>query len=76
MIVDSGEKVVLFGWHRAVYDIWLSELREYSPVMYTGSKSTVQKDASLKSFIDGDSKIFIMSLHSGAGINGLQTVCH
>ena len=75
MVVESGEKVVLFGWHREVYSIWLDELEELNPVMFTGSESVKQKEESLKKFIeDKDTKIFIMSLRSGAGINGLQHV--
>jgi len=72
MVVESGEKVVLFGWHRQVYEIWLDELAELRPVMYTGSESVKEKEESLKKFIEGDSKVFIISLRSGAGINGLQ----
>lgn len=41
MIVETGEKVVLFGWHRDVYDIWLRELSDYYPVLFTGSETTV-----------------------------------
>jgi superfamily II DNA or RNA helicase len=76
MILESGEKVLLFGWHRDVYDIWLKELSAYRPVMYTGTESAKQKDAALQEFIEGDAQVFIMSLRSGAGVNGLQTVCH
>lgn len=74
MVVESGEKVVLFGWHRAVYDIWLKELSYLNPVMYTGSENIKQKEESLKRFVEGDAKVFIISLRSGAGINGLQLV--
>jgi superfamily II DNA or RNA helicase len=74
-IVESGEKVVLFGWHRDVYDIWLKELQRYRPVMYTGSEDRNKKEESLKEFIDGEARVFIMSLRSGAGVNGLQNVC-
>ncbi len=72
MVVDSGEKVVLFGWHRDVYSIWLNEFRHINVVMYTGSETVKQKEESLKEFVEGDAKIFIISLRSGAGINGLQ----
>ena len=75
MILESGEKVVLFGWHRDVYEIWLRELDAYRPVMYTGTESPAQKDAALNKFIEGSAQVFIMSLRSGAGVNGLQTVC-
>jgi len=75
MIVKSDEKVVLFGWHRAVYDIWMESLSEFNPVMYTGSESTKQKSDALEAFVSGDSKVLIVSLRSGAGVDGLQHVC-
>lgn len=74
-IVDSGKPILLAGWHRDVYDIWLEELKEYHPVMYTGSESPAHKDRSVKEFREGKSKIFIISLRSGVGLDGLQDVC-
>lgn len=76
MIVDAGEPVVLAGWHRDVYDIWLKELAEYNPVMYTGTESAKQKESAKQAFISGETKIFIISLRSGAGLDGLQHVCN
>lgn len=76
MLCDQGEKVVLAGWHRDVYSIWMKELSAYNPVMYTGSESQFQKEESKKKFIEGDSQIFIISLRSGAGLDGLQKVCN
>lgn len=72
MILSQGDKVVLAGWHRDVYDIWLNELKEYNPVMFTGSETTAQKEKAKKEFIDGNVKVFIISLRSGAGLDGLQ----
>lgn len=75
LLVESGEKVVLFGWHRAVYDIWMERLSDLKPVLYTGSESPKQKREAKKAFIEGDSSVFIMSLRAGAGVDGLQYVC-
>lgn len=74
IILESGEKVVLFAWHRDCYDIYLKSLAEYQPVLYTGSESPIQKQENIKRFIESDCKVFIMSLRSGAGVNGLQSV--
>jgi SNF2 family DNA or RNA helicase len=74
LLLSSEDKIVLFGWHRAVYSIWLERLEEFNPVMYTGSESPAAKAKSIKSFLHGDARILIMSLRSGAGIDGLQTV--
>lgn len=77
MLVESGEQVVLFGWHRKVYDIWLKQLNlpGVNPILYTGTESPTQKEAAAQAFISGKSKVLIVSLRSGAGLNGLQDVC-
>lgn len=72
LILESEQKVVLFGWHRAVYDIWLDALRTYKPVMYTGTESPAQKAKAEDAFVNGDARVLIMSLRSGAGVDGLQ----
>lgn len=75
LLLESQEKVVLFGWHRACYDLWLERLKQFKPVMYTGSESSAAKGRALEEFINGDSRVLIISLRSGAGIDGLQKVC-
>ncbi|HCJ7273411.1 TPA: DEAD/DEAH box helicase [Vibrio cholerae] len=75
MFIESGTPVVLFGWHRAVYDIWAKELSDLKPLFYTGSESQVQKERNKKAFIDGESDLLIMSLRSGAGTDGIQHRC-
>ncbi len=76
MLVESGEKVVLAGWHRAVYEVWEEELKSLNPVMFTGSESTREKEDAVNKFVKGDSKVFIISLRSGAGLDGLQYACN
>lgn len=75
MLVDNGEKVVLYGWHRAVYAIWNDLLKDYKPVMFTGSESALQKDKAKLEFVNGDAQILIISLRAGAGLDGLQHAC-
>jgi len=75
MLLEDGEKILLVGWHRDCYQIWNSELRDFSPVMYTGSESPTQKEKSKHEFINGDAQLMIMSLRSGVGLDGLQKVC-
>jgi SNF2 family DNA or RNA helicase len=72
MLVEQGEPVVLYGWHRSVYDIWLERLKDLRPAMYTGSESATQKAKARDAFINGDTDILIMSLRSGSGLDGLQ----
>jgi hypothetical protein len=75
MLVASGEKVLLSGWHRDVYDTWLDALSDIDTVMYTGSESTAKKQKAKRAFIEGDAQVMIISNRSGAGLDGLQTVC-
>lgn len=72
LLVQSGERVVLCGWHRAVYDIWRSKLFDIRPLMYTGTESPAEKERTREAFMRGDSPVLILSLRSGAGMNGLQ----
>jgi hypothetical protein len=75
MLLEQGEPVVLCGWHRAVYDIWFDKLADFEPLRYTGTEGATAKDAAKKAFMAGRSKLLILSLRSGAGLDGLQEVC-
>jgi hypothetical protein len=72
MLVEAGEPVLLAGWHREVYSIWLKALADLNPVMFTGTESQNKKREAKAAFMDGRSKVMIMSLRSGAGLDGLQ----
>lgn len=74
LLIESGEKVVLYGWHREVYSIWLEQLAEYNPCLYTGTESNKEKERTKQAFISGDCQVMIISLRSGVGLDGLQFV--
>jgi SNF2-related domain len=77
LLLESGtDRLVLFGWHRSVYDIWCERLADFHPVLYTGTESPAQKHEAAATFCRGDSRILIMSLRSGAGLDGLQYYCN
>lgn len=76
MLAGKGERVLVGAWHREVYDKLMVWLREFSPVMYTGSESTTAKERSKQAFIAGDSRVMLISNRSGSGLDGLQHVCH
>lgn len=75
ILLENNEPVVLGGWHREVYEIWKEELAEFNPVFYTGTESDVQKRQSKEDFISGKTNLFIMSIRSGVGLDGLQKRC-
>lgn len=76
LLLESDEQVVLFGWHRDVYDIWAQRLAAHKPLFYTGTESPNQKQRNRDAFLAGDSRVFVMSLRAGAGLDGLQQVCN
>jgi SNF2 family DNA or RNA helicase len=74
----SGEKVVLAGWHREVYSIWQRVLaqNQVPSFIYTGTESNSAKELAVKGFTQvSGGACFILSLRSGAGLDGLQHVC-
>jgi len=75
LLLESEQRIVLYGWHREVYSIWMDRLKEFKPVMYTGSESPAQKEAAKEAFIKGDSRVLVISLRAGAGLDGLQFAC-
>lgn len=75
ILCEGGEQVVLYGWHREVYNLWEPRLREYNPAWYTGSETPKKKDESKDAFLSGESRVLFMSLRSGLGLDGLQKVC-
>jgi hypothetical protein len=60
MLVEGGQKVALFGWHRAVYAIWMKRLEDLGAVMYTGSESPAQKNFSKERFCGGDASVMML----------------
>lgn len=75
LILQQGTPVVLFGYHRSFYEIVTSRLRDHNPLMYTGSESPEKKREMKDRFCVGDSNLLIVSLRSGAGLDGLQHRC-
>ncbi|TCL39993.1 helicase-like protein [Anaerospora hongkongensis] len=73
MLLDAGEKVLLFGYHHAVFDIYMKELKEYKPVKITGKETGQEKDKAIETFMDGSTSLACISLRTAAGLNGLQS---
>lgn len=76
MLLEASDRsVLLIGWHREVYRIWNEALKDYAPVMYTGSETPAAKARSKEAFVNRASRVMIMSMGSGSGLNGIQAVC-
>ena len=80
MLLDGGEeKLVLFGWHIEVLNIYEERLKKYGLVRIDGSTSSAKKERLVSKFIkDRGTQMCIGNLLSmGVGTDGLQTVsCH
>lgn len=78
LLLESEERVVLFGWHHDVYAIWMNALSDFRPVLYTGRETPAKKQTAFEAFtrpLDSPgftSRVLIMSLRAGAGLDGLQ----
>ena len=73
---ETSKKIVIFAWHREVYEILMERLKDLKPRLYTGTESAVQKEAAKEAFINGDCNVLLISNRAGAGLDGLQKVCH
>jgi SNF2 family DNA or RNA helicase len=75
MLVENGERVVVFAWHRDVYDLYRKKLENSKPVFYTGSESTNQRRHAKDAFLAGTARVLVISLRTAAGLDGLQHAC-
>lgn len=73
MLLEAGERVLLFAYHHAVWDIYKEELKEFHPVFITGKETSSQKDESVSTFKCGHANLCCVSLRAAAGIDGLQS---
>ena len=78
LLLESEERVILAGWHRAVYAIWEEKLTKAGKRVgyYTGSENPAKKQEVKDAFVKGDLDVVFLSLRSGAGLDGLQEVCN
>jgi SWI/SNF-related matrix-associated actin-dependent regulator 1 of chromatin subfamily A len=75
LLLDAGEKVLVFAYHHAVFDIYLKELREYGPVEITGRETAKEKDESVRRFMEGHTNVCIVSLRAASGLNLQRATC-
>jgi SWI/SNF-related matrix-associated actin-dependent regulator 1 of chromatin subfamily A len=73
---QSGEKLVIFVWHRAVGD-WLAMELGKSAVRVDGSSTGKDREAAIRAFTTKAGVRFLIGniLAAGVGIDGLQHVC-
>lgn len=76
--LDSGNKLLLFAWHRDVVDLLVESLKKYHPVKIYGGISVASREAAKTTFIQDDRcRIMVANIQAGGvGIDGLQKVCN
>jgi len=75
MLLEAGEKVLLFAYHHAVFDIYLDELKEFNPHKVTGRENSKQKDTAVEFFMNDETNILMISLRAAAGMNLQKATC-
>lgn len=77
LIETSGEKVVIFCWHRDVVDLLMEDFAKYNPAKIYGGMSLKEREAEKTKFItDASCKVIIGNIQAlGTGVDGLQKVC-
>jgi SNF2 family DNA or RNA helicase len=75
MLLDAGERVLLFGYHHKAIDIYTEDLKEFGPVRISGRETAAEKNAAVESFMGGKTQIAILSLRTTAGLNLYKASC-
>lgn len=73
MLLEAGEKVLLFAYHHDVFRVYRDVLAEYFPVQITGLETAKQKDEAIAAFARGDTRLAVLSLRTSAGLDNLQS---
>ncbi len=78
VLIEGGEKLVVFAWHISVLDILEAELSHLGCIRIDGRDSGPSKDAKTGAFRHRpDIRVLIgNTLSLGVGTDGLQDVCH
>lgn len=76
--LESGNKLLLFAWHRDVVDLLVESLKQYHPAKIYGGVSVSGREEAKKKFIHDDAcRILVANIQAGGvGIDGLQSVCN
>lgn len=73
---SSDEPLLVFGWHQAVLEKLVLELKAYKPLLINGSVTGKARDKVVESFKAGKSKLLFGNIQAmGVGLDSLQHVC-
>ena len=75
MLLDGGEKVLLFAHHHDVMDAYRQELKGFSPGFITGRETSAAKDKAVERFMTGKTDVLCISLRAASGLNLQRATC-
>lgn len=77
LLEQTGEKVVIFCWHRDVVDLLLEAFAKYNPAKIYGGLSLKEREVEKAKFIEDPScRVIVGNIQAlGTGVDGLQKVC-
>lgn len=75
MLLEGGEKVLLFAHHHAVMDAYRQELKAFSPGFITGRELGSAKDKAVERFMAGKTDVLCISLRAASGLNLQRATC-
>lgn len=75
MLLDGGEKVLLFAHHHAVMDVYRQELKSFSPGFITGRETSTEKTKAVERFMSGHMDVLCISLRAASGLNLQRATC-
>lgn len=75
MLLDGGERVLLFAHHHDVFDLYKSALKAERPVFITGRENNIQKAKAQEDFMSGKTNLCCISLRAAAGLNLQKATC-
>ncbi|MDO4483328.1 MAG: C-terminal helicase domain-containing protein [Clostridia bacterium] len=75
MLLEGGEKVLLFAHHHEVMDIYKKELKHHSPSFITGRESASAKDTAVTRFMTEKTDLLCISLRAASGLNLQRATC-
>ena len=75
MLLEGGEKVLLFAHHHQVMDEYKKELKAFHPGFITGRETTAEKSRAVERFMDGRTDLLCISLRSASGLNLQRATC-
>ena len=75
MLLDGGEKVLLFAHHHAVMDVYRQELKSFSTGFITGRETSAEKTKAVERFMSGRTDVLCISLRAASGLNLQRATC-